>query len=243
MTRTLLGWLAAILVASGSEAQADRPEPLPAAKPHVEAGVAAYGAGNYELAIREFHAAYAIDPHPTVLYAWAQSMRLGKRCADAIVLYRRYLATNPSEAQITAAQNGISRCEQAQLTEPAHPAVSPEPARPGPGPSIDDPRPRRWYTDPLGGALVIGGVVSLGAGVGLLVRSSQNRDAARDATVRDDFVELLDTATLQRRLGAVGLGVGAALTTGGIIRYATRRDRPRAAIALTGRALVVVGRF
>lgn len=245
MTRATLGWIAAILVASGSAARADGPlDPLPSAKPHVEAGVAAYAAGDYELAIREFTAAYQIDPQPAVLYAWAQSLRLGDRCADAIVVYRRYLATGPNEAQIAAAQGGISRCEREPSPEPAAAAPSPEPARPEPGPAIDRARPRPWYADPLGGALVIGGAASIGAGVGLLVRSGQHRDAARGATHREDFVELLDTATLQRRLGAVGLGVGAALVTGGVLRYVTRRDPPRAvAIGLAGRALVVRGSF
>lgn len=105
---------------------------------------------------------------------------------------------------------------------------------------------RRWYADPLGGALVIGGAVSLGAGVGLLVRSSQNRDAAREAVYREDFLERLDTATLQRRLGAAALGVGAALVTGGVVRYVTRRDRPGAGAVTVGvadRALVILGRF
>lgn len=249
MTRALLGWIAAILVASGSEARADAPrDPLPAAKPLVDAGVAAYGAGDYERAVREFEAAYEIDPQPALLYAWAQSLRLGGRCSDAIAVYRRYLETNPNEAQTAAARNGISRCEQALPPEPEPPAAPSDPAppapAPGPSPAIDGARQGRWYADPLGGALVIGGAASIGVGVGLLVRSSQNRAAAGDATFREDFVELLDTATLQRRIGTVGLGVGAALVTGGVLRYVLRRDRPRAvAIAISGRALVLRGAF
>lgn len=246
----MLGSIAAVLVVLGSGARADGPPaPLPAAKPHVDAGVAAYGAGDYELAVREFTAAYKIDPQPAVLYAWAQSLRLGNRCSDAIAVYRRYLATNPNDAQTAATQHGISLCERARGPEHApppepEPPPPPEPARPEPGPAIDDPRLRRWYADPVGGALVIGGAVSIGVGVGLLVRSSQNRDAAGGVVFRDDFLELLETATLQRRLGVAGLGLGAALVTGGVIRYVTRRERQRdVAIAVAGRSLVVLGRF
>jgi tetratricopeptide (TPR) repeat protein len=228
MTRVTLGWIAAILVVSAAAARADGTStPAPAAKPFVDAGVAAYGAADYETAAREFAAAYKIDPKPAMLYAWAQSLRLGNHCVEAIDAYRRYLATSPNEAQSAAARNGISLCERARPAEPA--ASSTEPARSAASPAIDDPRPRRWYADPLGGALVIGGVASIGVGVGFLVRSSQNRDAALDATYREDFVEQLDAATLQRRIGAVGLGLGAALVTGGILRYVTRRDEPSGA--------------
>jgi tetratricopeptide (TPR) repeat protein len=259
MTRATLGWivpiLAAALVAAGSVARADEPpESRPAAKPFVDAGVAAYDAGDYEAAAREFEAAYRIDPQPAMLYAWAQSLRRAGRCAEAIAVYRRNLATDPNEAQATAAPHRRSLCEQARPPEPPpHPAPAetapdtpPAPARSGSaaGPALDRSRRRRWYADPLGGALVIGGAASLGVGVGLLVRSGQNRGAARDATYREDFVELLDTATLQRRLGAASLGVGAALVAAGAVRYVTRRDRPGAvAVGVAGRALVILGRF
>jgi tetratricopeptide (TPR) repeat protein len=258
MTRATLSWIAAILIVSGSEARAAPPrEPLPAARPFVEAGVAAYKEGDYETAIRNFSAAYQRDPQPAILYAWAQALRQGRRCADAIAVYRRYLATDPNEAQIAAARHGISLCEKTQPLEPDQPAPAPEqPGAPAseelapagvtpPVAPIDAP-PRRWYRDPLGGALVIGGAVSLGVGAGFLVRSSQNRGAAGDAVFREEFVELLDTATLQRRLGVVGLGVGAALVTAGIVRYVTQRPRDRGravSIAVAGRSLVVAGRF
>jgi tetratricopeptide (TPR) repeat protein len=260
MTRTTLSWIAALLMMSGAQARADAPrEPLPAAKVFLDAGVAAYSAGDYEAAAREFSAAYKIDPQPAMLYAWAQSLRLGNRCSDAIAIYRRYLAADLTEAQIAAAQNGISLCEKAAQPEPApeEPAPEepeepeqpeqpeePEPAPPAAGPPIDAPPTRPWYANRLGGALAIGGAVSLGVGVGFLVRSSQNRDAAGDAVFREDFVELLDTATLQRRIGVVGLGVGAALVAGGVLRYMTERERSRSvSVAIAGRSFVVSGRF
>ncbi len=266
MTRTPLTWIAALLILSGSDARADGArEPAPAARPFVDAGIAAYKAGDYETAVRELSAAYKIDPQPAMLYAWAQALRLGNRCAEAIPIYRRYLATDPSEAQIAAAQNGISLCEKVLPPEPppaepppaqpedkeapAQPAESAQPAEPEPpppeaAPVQEEPAPRSWYADRLGGALVIGGAVSLGVGVGFLVRSSQTRDAAGEAMFRDDFVDKLDRATLQRRIGVAGLGVGAALVAGGVFRYVVLRERARAvSIAITGRSLIVGGRF
>lgn len=119
-------------------------------------------------------------------------------------------------------------------------------AGPTSGTPIDAPRPRRWYADPLGGALIASGAASLAVGAVFFVRSRSSRDAAHEALFRDDFVELLDTATRQRRLGAVGLGLGAALVVGGVVRYVTlggRADPPRAALVVGAGAIAVRGRF
>jgi tetratricopeptide (TPR) repeat protein len=280
MTRATLSWIAALLVASAAEARADdSPGTAPAARPFLDAGAAAYRAGDYETAARELERAYRIDPKPAVLYALAQALRQGGRCPEAITAYRRYLATGPNDAQATAAKNGITLCERAGASTPTptptpvepppdgsgdtgagagdgdkppgSPEAGPSPtATPAPGSAsgapIDAPRPRRWYADPLGGALVAGGAASLAVGAVFLVRSSGSRDAADEAVFRDDFVELLDTATRQRRIGIVGLGLGAALVAGGVVRYVTLRGRddlPRAALVVGAGAIAVRGRF
>lgn len=283
MTFAKLSWIAALLVASAADARADdSPGTAPAAKPFLDAGAAAYRAGDYETAARELERAYRIDPKPAVLYALAQALRQGGRCPEAIAAYRRYLATGPNDAQTTAAKNGITLCERASATTPG-PATAPgEPspdasgdgdsdgdgdstgdappgsAEAGPSPTptlaqgpasgapIDAPRSRRWYADPLGGALVAGGAASLAVGAVFFVRAGSSRDAAHEALFRDDFVELLDTATRQRRIGAVGLGLGAALVAGGVVRYVTlggRADPPRAALVVGAGAIAVRGRF
>jgi tetratricopeptide (TPR) repeat protein len=224
--------LALALAGSATPARADGPGPAgPAAtvaRPRVEAGVRAYEAGDFAAASREFEAAYRIDPAPATLYAWAQSLRQGGRCSEAIDAYRRYLATNPDELQAAAATTGIALCEAAKPAPAAAPAP---PAPPSAAAPADTPR-RAWYHDPAGGALVIGGVAMAAIGATFFVLAERSIDRAEREPLRDRFVEQLDEATQRRRLGYAGAGLGAALVIGGIVRYATRGDG-RAPIAVT----------
>jgi hypothetical protein len=225
-------FLVALALTWPSLAVAEDPHLEGPARAHVEAGKAAYAAADYDVASREFEAAYAASPEPVLLYSWAQARRLGGHCADAIALYQRFLATSPTEAQITAARTGISLCEQpstahAPPPEPP-PPPSPLPSSPSPPPPRDPPPPAplarpSWYRDPVGGGL---------------------EEAAHRAARRDDFVELLDQATLRRRIGVVGVGASVALVIGGIVRYATHRPGARGvAVAATGSSIVIAGTF
>jgi tetratricopeptide (TPR) repeat protein len=233
MKRTTLLVITTVVAGLAAPASADGP----AAKPHVDAGVKAYTAGDYETASREFEAAFALDPDPNVLYAWAQARRQGGRCAEAVALYQRYLGTGPTEAQIAAARTGISLCDRARPV--------PDVARVSPSPPPREPERSQWYQDRLGGALTIGGAVVAGVGVTFLFLSKRSESAALGAFARDEFGELLDEATMRRRIGVVGCGVGAALVIGGIVRYATRGERaaPPVAIRATATSVSVVGRF
>lgn len=209
-------------------------QPSTAAKPHVDAGVKAYNAADYETSIREFELAYGIDEDPMLLYAWAQAQRQGRHCDEAIGLYRRYLDSKPTDAQIAAANTGIALCEQTPAVRPDK--LPPPPADPAPHQPSDS---SSWYQDRLGGGLVIGGVASAAIGVTFLVLSSRSADAASAAGPRAEFLDRLDEATLRRRIGIVGLGVGAGLVIAGIVRYATRD----VVVATSGTSVLVSGRF
>jgi tetratricopeptide (TPR) repeat protein len=233
LARSAIAAAAALTLAgSAAPARADEPGPAAAAaRPHVEAGVRAYEAGDFAAASREFEAAVRIDPVPAVLYAWGQSLRQGGRCTEAIAVYRRYLATNPDELQAAAATTGIALCEAAR--PPPAPAPAPAPAAPLPSAAGPTDTPRRaWYHDPAGGALVIGGVAMAGIGASFFVLAERSIDRAEREPLRDRFVEQLDEATQRRRLGYAGAGLGAVLVLGGIVRYATRGDG-RAPVAVT----------
>jgi tetratricopeptide (TPR) repeat protein len=238
----------------------------PVAKQRVDAGVDAYKAGDYETAISEFQAAYAMDPDPNVLYALAQANRLGGHCEDAVALYQRYIQSKPTKDQRVAAENGISLCEQQRpwpqkeklppttTTAPTTTTPSPvetrppvtEPVRETPAiltPAVED-RPRPWYSDRLGAALTIGGVVSIGTGVTFLVLAGRSEDAAARESARANFVDRLDEATLRRRIGYTAIGVGSALAIAGIVRYATWRDTSaNVAISASGASFAVSARF
>jgi tetratricopeptide (TPR) repeat protein len=238
----------ALCVLGAPAAHADRA----AAKPHVDAGAAAYAAGKYDEASSELERAYVLDPDPALLYARAQALRLGGRCGDAIALYREYLATNPNEQQAETTRTHLVACEQVVAEQPPEPSPATEPppsAAPQtlPAPATQDSPTRdspRWYSDRIGGALVIGGAAAIGVGVGFLVVSSRSRDDARNAELRVDAVRALDDATLERRIGIAAIGVGVALVSGGVVRYLSLRNQDAdIAISMTPSEVVVFGRF
>ncbi|HUJ62409.1 MAG TPA: hypothetical protein VLX92_28095 [Kofleriaceae bacterium] len=223
----------------------------PAAQAHLDAALKAYAAKDWDGAIRELDAAYALDPEPALIYATAQAYRFAGRCSEAIEHYRSYLATRPNDAQTAAANNGIALCE-AELEkhpprpEPPPPAPAPSPpppAPPSPPPAPPSPPPvtappsepppagpseRAWYRDPIGDALVVGGAAGIGVGIGLLVMADHSESASKTATLRTDFIHDLDETTTRRRAGAIALGAGAALAFGGVVVYIVRDRHERA---------------
>jgi hypothetical protein len=231
--------LVGLLVGLGDRARADEAAGgSPEGKAHVGAAVTAYGVGDYETASHEFASAFALDHDPVLLYAWAQARRLGGRCTEAVKLYKQYLGTHPNASQVDAANTGISICAQAMTAEPqAH-------AAPAPRPRADAREQASWFADPLGGALTAGGAAALGTGITFLVLSSHSEAASRRAEFRDQYADLLDEATLRRRIGWAGVGIGAALSIGGIVRYATHdRSRRYVAFGTTGSSIFAYGSF
>ncbi len=82
-----------------------------------ERGRAAHDARDYAGAIAAFTEAYAIAPAPALLFNLAQAYRLAGRCDDASLMYRRFLASSPSDdarglAELHLAT--VERCAQAQ---------------------------------------------------------------------------------------------------------------------------------
>lgn len=230
--------LCLLAVAYASIASAD---PSPAAKPHVDAGVAAYNGADYATAIAEFELAYGIDRDPMILYALAQAQRLGGHCDKALELYRRYLGTGPTDAQIAAARTGIDLCDE-KPPRPRPPPPTPPVIRPLPEPA-PTPAEQRWYRDRLGGGLVIAGVAGAVVGATFLILSGRSADAATDAPTRAQFLDHLDAATRRRQIGFVTVGVGSALVIAGVIRYVTRGDTPSPRVGVTASGAVIYGRF
>ena len=67
----------------------------PQAQKFLERGRAAYEAEDFDKADELFEKAYEIEPTPELLYARAQSKRLGGHCDQAVPLYSEFLSTNP----------------------------------------------------------------------------------------------------------------------------------------------------
>lgn len=192
------------------------------ARGHFERGQAAFADGEYETAITELKAAYAIEEAPILLYAWAQAERLAGDCERAIELYARFLATAPPEAQEEKARSNIEVCggdPDAVYVEPEEEPAQPEadvPPAPGGPEQVDEPQPEG--PEILGPALLAGGgAFALTGGILLGVGLSQGNQAV-EADTQDDFVDETDGARSLYTAGIVLIGVGAAIMVGGAVR-------------------------
>ncbi|WP_404369697.1 TonB-dependent receptor domain-containing protein [Corallococcus coralloides] len=97
------------------------------ARRHFRNGMTLIEQKNFDEGIAELEAAYAIKPHPSVLYNIARAYQDAGRLDEALDAYKRYLASNPPDAANVQAQ--VTRLE---ATRQAAQAEAPEPgAQPG----------------------------------------------------------------------------------------------------------------
>ena len=111
--------LAVTLAASQAAAQQTAPDAATVAEAryHYARGAESFRAGRFAEAIEEFDAAYALGPHPTVLYSLAQAHERLRHVPDAIRYYERYLADAPPDAPHRAEVNETLRSLRALLAE------------------------------------------------------------------------------------------------------------------------------
>jgi tetratricopeptide (TPR) repeat protein len=253
--------LLAIVAAAPAVAHADGAHLKPEAQAHLDSALKAYAAKDWDGAIREFQAAYAIDPSPALIYATAQAYRFENKCREAIDYYKKYLAIASScasapdravcEAQITAANTGITTCEST-LEKTSPPVEPPKSVTPPAPPPQSEPAPHvevtatvesPWYKDPMGDALAVGGVIGIGVGIGFLVEANSTESKAKSATLRNDFVKGLGDATSERQVGFVALGAGVALAAGSVWFYVRHDNKSHVVATTDGHSLTIAGSF
>lgn len=255
-----------LMVTGGGSAWADDRDPKDISArvdTHLERGIEFYAEKQYELAIVEFRAGYALDPRADFLFALAQAERLSGDCPTAVVYYKRFLETDPDPNQAEAARVNTRRCERALESGPggrpeeptdlaldgAEAATAAEPAAVASPVITRDPEGRTgWYGDPLGGALIGGSAVGLGLGVAFLVATSSAESAAASATTYDDYTAHLDRARRNRTFSVIGFGAGLALGAAATYRYLTVKRRDGRALSLVPTAgsatgVALLGRF
>lgn len=238
--RAVSAALAILMVASPVAAAPKKP----AARAEFERGMAAYKKKQFAEAREAFLKAEAIEPDLQTKFALMQSERQLGNCDVAHKLANELFATGsmPPEA-VEELKKKLEECKPAAASkeppgkEPGA-ALKPEltpPDKSGsasasdqPPQRIDEPvaAPQRspWWKDPLGDALVGGGIIALGVGAGFLWSAKSAIDKRDDAQRRNlaDFEKYQDQADSRGKIGlAVGIG-GLALVGGGIIRYMTR---------------------
>ena len=105
-----LAILAAALLAAPSIASAERiPEKARKLAVH---GREMHERGQYDRAITAFKEAYVIAPSPALLFNIAQAYRLQGNCEDAVLMYRRYLATGPDAGARAVAETHLATVER-----------------------------------------------------------------------------------------------------------------------------------
>ncbi len=166
--------------------------PVWAAEPSAEArrlyaeGKAEYAQGHYAEAVRLFERSYALSESAALLFNMAQAHRLAgpAQCADAVALYKSYLAAEPDaenkkEVAERIAELGdcAATAEPAPPTAPATKSASPRAGSPGAAPP---PAPKSSSL-PTGAVLVTGtGTALLVAGGVLYARAwDKHREAER----------------------------------------------------------------
>lgn len=240
----------------------------PEASAHADAAAAAANVKDYDTALRHLKAAYAIEPNPVLLYAWAQAERLAGHYRASIPLYEEFLEQNPdSEIANKALANLMESRARAEEMQPLPDPVPTEVA--GEDPEDTDPEgaSHREPPDPDDDAddvaaaptlkdeklapilLGIGAAVAITGGVVLGVGRSRVASSP-DAPTEDAYFEELEGARPMYYGGLGVLGAGALLMVGGAVRYivvAKRGKKPKtsasAMVMPTGIGLSWSGRF
>jgi tetratricopeptide (TPR) repeat protein len=139
LSRLVLGaGVAAALMLWGPEighAQPGSGAPAPSAatkqeaKRLVDEGIAAQNAKDYDKAIDLYRRAFALVPHPILLFNVGQAHRLAGRPDQAVPFYERYLAADPNGSEAAAARAALAAIKAAAPTGGAPRAgAAPKPA-------------------------------------------------------------------------------------------------------------------
>jgi tetratricopeptide (TPR) repeat protein len=233
------------------------------AVPLFDSAVRHFKDGDHARAIREFEAAYAIDPHPALVYALGQVHRVRGDCKTAIRYFREFLVRSPNERQAEAARRNLDRCgagerpgssvpsasgpaSEAMLLGVAGPAAGADPAV-RIAPSEDRLSNRLW----LSSGLIAGGLAAAAAGLALWKTGRDLVDEARSAPTYAAFSDRkhdADGGETRQQVGVAMLAVGGSLVAAGVTHFVLRRHSARrAAIAavpgVMGLTLAAAGCF
>jgi hypothetical protein len=191
---------------------AAEPELSPAARKKFDEGLETFKRADYAAASAAFEAAYALDDSlPAVLYAWAQSERLGGRCPRAVELYTKFRGAKITPSQDDAARDAIAQCAQA---EP--PPQQPPPAAPATGWTLQ----LRTPDDELvgGGAILFTlSIVLYGHG-----GDAEHEEAAAPTPSLANYEA--SRAKRDHVLGGIGIGAGIAAAGLGVYLRVSHHD-------------------
>ena len=127
------------VLAAGGAAQARRTDLDPdteIARRHFAVGVAAYNAGSYAAALKEFEAAYEVKPLPAFEFNIARCLDRLERFEQALLAYRRFVAHTSNRGEGEEAHRRIKVLEERLARRaPPEPLPAPSPV-PVPDPAL-----------------------------------------------------------------------------------------------------------
>ena len=152
----------ALLWSAPARAVEDRDD---AALRRLDTGVAAYRAGDYAAALREFEAARRLVPDKANPYRWLglTYVQLGD-CTQALLAFETFLQRVPPDdervAEVTQQRDACERAPKPTRAPAPVPLVVPAPApapppAPGPPPARKPLARRWWFWTALGGAAAV----------------------------------------------------------------------------------------
>ena len=135
MKHTALGMI--ILVVAATADARPKGKSKQSVQAHMERAAKAHKQGNYELALGELQAAYALEAQPKLLYAIAQVYAKLDNCTAAIEHYEQFLAAVKDRSKQAVARQAIDACKQRLAEKPDSPepveaVVEPPPSEPPP---------------------------------------------------------------------------------------------------------------
>jgi tetratricopeptide (TPR) repeat protein len=219
------------------------PQQLAQAKAHFDAAENAKRAGNHQLAVTEYLAAYKLFPDPEFHFNVAEAYRLAGDEQSALSYYESYLALDPHGRGAPTARARVDQIRQAQTT--TQQAASPTPAEAEPMRTAEDEAgqqaaerarrdeeqrheitaqaAKRGRTMRIAGMATGGaGVVSLGIGVMFGLKARAISDEISNADMFDQ--RRYDEGERADRNLLLFTGVGAAAAiTGGVLYYLGHR--------------------
>ncbi|MDP3236559.1 MAG: tetratricopeptide repeat protein [Myxococcales bacterium] len=110
-TFALVALLSTLALAAEPSAEPSTEEQARAA---AAAARAAFDAGDFTIAVARYQEAWRLKPVPGLLFNIGQSFRRSGNPTEALVAFRRYLETGPSEEQVASTEALIQNIEQTQ---------------------------------------------------------------------------------------------------------------------------------
>jgi tetratricopeptide (TPR) repeat protein len=188
-------------------------------------GRASHEKGDYATAVALFTEAYALAPSPALLFNLAQSYRLQGDCDTAVLMYKRYIDTDPPPEALALARAHLANVERCARHDPvpneviADPTPTPHLQVAAVPPHVETDGSPGGLRKEIGLGLGVGGSAALVGALWFAYQAHEASDAVEAAYKhggkQGDVARLdADGRTDARYATALGIGGGLAVAAG-----------------------------